>query len=520
MKFFKILATAALAVSGLAAPVSVKAAWGEWEEYCTATFDAKWWYRKPMTDLKVDRRVDTSNPDRVQYRVNGMFGEAENNAPVDLIINANFAVHAPTAGDVAIWIDDQKVETLQLYDKMETIYLCDAQTYYETYFPNNPEMALQYEDASYFRMETGTFHIYSYYHYADGTVPYLDAFFVDQAQGPETLRLISPEFKNYVPEFGSATFSTVGDEYFYNIPVTINDLSQVKMTVCEGEVSNIRPVCEGMNDGTISCITVQEDGSAMLPFAGTAGEYTLVYLTYRADGTPYQMGSQKFTFDPDWKSLGKAQFTDGFISNFLAKDMEENLGLNLPDEAFTYPVEIEENVLTPGLYRLVNPYGSTSPYWDINFSVVSLKHNENNYIVINAVDPERVFIEKNASGFYYGTYPLMLYSEAFDWLDEDYSVEQIPEYLWGKKENNTISFAPGEKGNALLCASIMGSPAEIYGRQFIVKLPDSSVEIVIDDAADAPVEYYNLQGIRIAEPAQGGIYIRRRGTRVEKFIAR
>lgn len=520
MKLFKSLILPGIAFSALIAPMTALSEWSEWTDYCTATFDAKWWYRKPMTDLKVDRRFDSTNPDHVQFRVNGMFGEAENNAPVDLIINANFAVHAPSAGDVAIWIDDQKIETLKVYDKTETIYLCDAQTYYETYFPNNPEMALEYEDASYFRVETGTFHIYSYYHYADGTVPYLDAFYIDQAQGPETLRLISPEFKNYVPEFGSATFSSIGDQHFYNIPVTLNDLSQIKMAVCNGDVTDIRSICEGMNNGTISCTTVTEDGASMIPFDGDAGEYTLIYLTYKADKTPYQMGSQKFSFDPDWTSLGKAIFTDGFISNFLARDMEDNLGLNLPDEAFTYPVEVEENVTSPGLYRLVNPYGSTSPYWDINFSVVTLKRNENNYIVINATDPDHVYIEKNASGFYYGTYPLMLYSEAFDWLDENYTIDQIPEYLWGKKENGTISFASGEKDNALLSASILNSPAEIYGRPLVVTLPNASSEHIIIDSSNSPVEYYNLQGIRINEPAPGNIYIRRQGTNIDKFIAR
>ena len=181
-------------LSGLVAlpGLQAMAEWSAWEEYCTATFEPHYWYKQPQKDLKVERREDTANSARVQFKVKGMFGDTEGCPPVDLIINANFDVHAPTDNDVAIWIDDTYVESFVLSDGPKDVYLCDAQTYYENFFQNNPEYALQYESSSYFRQETGTFHIYSYYHYDDGTVPFLDAFFQDQAQGPETIRLHRP----------------------------------------------------------------------------------------------------------------------------------------------------------------------------------------------------------------------------------------------------------------------------------------------------------------------------------------
>lgn len=47
------------------------------------------------------------------------------------------------------------------------------------------------------------------------------------------------------------------------------------------------------------------------------------------------------------------------------------------------------------------------------------------------------------------------------------------------------------------------------------------IESVISDAdANAPVEYYNLQGMRIAEPAQGQVVIRRQGNNVTKVIVK
>lgn len=53
---------------------------------------------------------------------------------------------------------------------------------------------------------------------------------------------------------------------------------------------------------------------------------------------------------------------------------------------------------------------------------------------------------------------------------------------------------------------------------------DKEIETAIteigSDNADAPVEYYNLQGIRVAEPVQGGVYIRRQGSSVEKILVK
>ena len=49
---------------------------------------------------------------------------------------------------------------------------------------------------------------------------------------------------------------------------------------------------------------------------------------------------------------------------------------------------------------------------------------------------------------------------------------------------------------------------------------NSGVEnIAAEDNADAPVEYFTLQGIRVAEPSNG-IYLRRQGSKTEKVIIR
>lgn len=41
----------------------------------------------------------------------------------------------------------------------------------------------------------------------------------------------------------------------------------------------------------------------------------------------------------------------------------------------------------------------------------------------------------------------------------------------------------------------------------------------IDSDLDAPVEYYNLNGVRVADPADG-IFIRRQGSNVSKVVVK
>lgn len=53
----------------------------------------------------------------------------------------------------------------------------------------------------------------------------------------------------------------------------------------------------------------------------------------------------------------------------------------------------------------------------------------------------------------------------------------------------------------------------------LYKVKDSSAITEIEAAENAPVEYFNLQGVRVANP-ENGLYIRRQGNKVTKVIVR
>ncbi|MDE5554682.1 MAG: hypothetical protein K2J10_05805, partial [Muribaculaceae bacterium] len=49
---------------------------------------------------------------------------------------------------------------------------------------------------------------------------------------------------------------------------------------------------------------------------------------------------------------------------------------------------------------------------------------------------------------------------------------------------------------------------------------EAGITNVTVDNENAPVEYYNLQGIRVNQPAAGSIVIMKQGTKTSKFIVR
>ncbi len=85
--------------------------------------------------------------------------------------------------------------------------------------------------------------------------------------------------------------------------------------------------------------------------------------------------SASFTYanGSEWNSLGMCKFSDDLVGPLFSEPV------------YTWNVEIEEHTQTPGLYRLVNPYkAANSPY--AKYCVL-----DENYVIVNATNPARVF---------------------------------------------------------------------------------------------------------------------------------
>lgn len=131
-----------------------------------------------------------------------------------------------------------------------------------------------------------------------------------------------------------------------------------------------------------------------------------------------------------------------------------------------------------------------------------------------------IYIEGNADGYYYiedivRQEPVkadtinvggVVRKRVEGWVEgigTDFTRNNI---IWPKvSEAYSEDFIGCYDGDELICGP------EAFSMAGIEELtPDNQTQ-------DTPAEYYNLQGIRVSEPAAGGIYIRRQGSKVSKI---
>ncbi|MDE6497066.1 MAG: hypothetical protein K2L21_00195 [Muribaculaceae bacterium] len=219
-----------------------------------------------------------------------------------------------------------------------------------------------------------------------------------------------------------------------------------------------------------------------------------------------------------WTEIGKCTYQDGFI---LA-------GWYLTDPAkHMWKVPIEEKDDTPGLYRLINPYlVAGNPMLSVNINT------GNAYILVDATDPDIVVITPQFSGFsgsvdqtdrnfYIGNMAGTLVANDYWTKDEikQYAPQRIDTMSAGVITiNNTLYGFNASSDFGYVWTDYEDQPLTYPAKIFMPGV-DAGVSDVAADA-DFSEEYYNLQGIRVANPEPGNVYIRHRGTHTEKVIIR
>ena len=235
-------------------------------------------------------------------------------------------------------------------------------------------------------------------------------------------------------------------------------------------------------------------------------------------------GSQNKTDPEKWYSYGKndgavvlpgGEYVDPWSEAVDATMVETILGPAFGKTNTTpYTIQIQKNSKT-GVYRLISPwrqlytdlgYGSTAPNLDIDAS-----------------DPTNLIIPLQAIGLGNQT------DGAFGYMSWSYYNEQETDDALKitLKDNgdgtSTISF-PYRSGIIYAQKSEDMSYASNYADVLsYVKFPTFSGinEVKTDiDNSNAPVEYFNLQGVRIVNPEAGQFVIKRQGSEVTKMVVR
>ncbi len=266
-----------------------------------------------------------------------------------------------------------------------------------------------------------------------------------------------------------------------------------------------------MNDNNAA--VVKQQGVDITSYAGryidfgldaAKDQYSILYVGLAADGSIKAQGVvYTFVLDDeadDWKELGDATYSEGVLCLLFSDIDTEDL-----------TCKVEENIATPGYFRLVNAYDNHSMEFGTS-------HDHNHYIYINATDPDHVYVEPSVIGANVpGFGDFACKSWGYSYLNK---VEQgEKDAVWGKYADGVITVPQfliqlSEYNNANWMSMYSADEPSVFS----VKLPETSgiSNVAVDESNQAPV-YYNLQGVRIANP-ENGLFIEVRGNKVTKAI--
>lgn len=245
--------------------------------------------------------------------------------------------------------------------------------------------------------------------------------------------------------------------------------------------------------------------------APESGINTVAIVALNSDGvivgnkTFYCIGQHE---EPDeWTSIGMAEYSEDVLASIYPTDVSNTV----------YNVEIQESNTTPGRYRLIDLYGPAYPFYS-NFEKdnnILEGHNHHHYTVVDASNPDMVYIEASPLGTDFGYGPVMMFSEGWLYmqLGADLTKPAVLEGF-GTLRDGKITFLGGA---IFLYMEDYGMPRGNINHKFYIKLPaSSSVSEVAADPA-APV-YYNMYGVRLAgTPSVPGVYIKVSGGEAEKI---
>lgn len=234
----------------------------------------------------------------------------------------------------------------------------------------------------------------------------------------------------------------------------------------------------------------------------------------------------------DWGSLQDVDYTDSYLPN-----------LGFPVE--TYKVGIQQNVNFPAAYRVVRPFENNSELLASDFITDSTGQPIDAVMLINSWNGN-YFLGNTYSGlhiegvaapeFEFQSYINYMYTNGFSKEDllARTQIANGDQVLYNGKPFGTINndyLTVPEYANFYVAIVEYSDPTSGFTAYlpqeapyfvpndfFKLQWPFGGVEAVTVDNENAPVEFYNLQGIRVNTTTAGNVYIRRQGSDVTKVI--
>lgn len=368
----------------------------------------------------------------------------------------------------------------------------------------------------------------------------------------------------------------------FTMPIELNDCGDLYIgmfksltaTTARTYVQGILAVINGDEGATLpqDIIKVtQKNGNIELPLTlndpYTKGAKKLLYVLLFKDGDYYYSnystnnGLTNITVsltadDLDYYSAGTAEYKDGTLYDMLpwVFGMDEdgweafveemaNDDIELPEE-YVVTVPLQASTANAGKYRLVHPYYE---YYTNYMSSLLDYDGGLDFLNLDIPTSDKVTVLQSNNGLYwqaqsglftfnYGS--VNTYSEtSFTASADCYGTLAdgkitFPEPMFdgqGQTAANIVAplgWGVGAYDSSTGVAEASNACNLVYesGESYIKGnfTPAAGINTVAADAADAnaPVEYFNLLGVRVANPEAGQLLIKRQGSSVEKVIVR
>lgn len=238
------------------------------------------------------------------------------------------------------------------------------------------------------------------------------------------------------------------------------------------------------------------------------------------------IGAVKYepVIDPNWVDYDTAYYVDGWMIPAFGVDPEE----------YGWDVKVQQNVNNPNLFRLDNPYKEPE-------CAISSQASRGGYIEFDITDPNHVPV---TAGIFNGMmngqnqvmntnflgYVYQYYGGQFTYAEIIEDLENDPEYdgVFSTYEDGYVYFEECRiqiDGEGCYSWQLQdGSSAEAMMNGYLVfnnKVPDpSDSKVAANVAEEGAVEFFNLQGVRVANPQTGQLVIKRQGDKASKIIVK
>ncbi|MDE6301007.1 MAG: hypothetical protein K2M19_04765 [Muribaculaceae bacterium] len=224
--------------------------------------------------------------------------------------------------------------------------------------------------------------------------------------------------------------------------------------------------------------------------------------------------------DGQWKYVGEATFIDAWVMPCYT--IEDK---SIDPNDYPYKVELQRNIANPDLYRLWKPYTTE------NCPMLAFNNSKfNGQIVFDISDPNHVIVKPGfPAGFNDGSGEMYNFN-LLGWQIWMFGDSYDPSYLPGIIDfmaDKGQPFATAKDGVVTVNRSVFdvnASCSKAYTWQnpstYVSKIifPEGGVESSLVDAEGSVKEYFNLQGVRVANPSNGVYIVRQNGKATKEYV--